>query len=248
MAVRTVLVDLGGTLVDFFGHSNPVLMVPLALRSTADSLVKAGLPVPEAATQEERWSQQKRDPLDLMARPLEDRLSYIFDIDPRDQGTMELACRAFMHPLHSQARLFEDALPFLRELRDRHVRSVLVSNTTWGSPAHLWREVLVRLGLERYLDEAVFCRDVGWRKPDERIFTFALSMAAAEPSQCLFVGDDPVWDVDGPQKMGIPAVLLDRRLEWTGQRYDRVTSMTSPSKPCSGIVSMGWFGGLDFTS
>jgi hypothetical protein len=39
------------------------------------------------------------------------------------------------------------------------------------------------------------------------------------------VGDDPVWDVDGPQRMSIPAVLLDRRMEWTGQRYDRITCL-----------------------
>jgi putative hydrolase of the HAD superfamily len=130
-----------------------------------------------------------------------------------------------MHPLHSQARLFEDALPFLRELRERQMRSVLVSNTTWGSPAYLWREELARHGLAQHLDDAVFCRDVGWRKPDARIFTYALTKAATDPSQCLFVGDDPVWDVEGPQRMGIPAVLLDRRMEWSGQRYYRVTCL-----------------------
>jgi putative hydrolase of the HAD superfamily len=225
MTVRTVLIDLGGTLVDFFGQSNAALMVPIALRSAADGLVRAGRPVLEQTALEERWSQQKRDPSDLMARPLEDRLSVVFDIDPRDSRTMELACRAFMHPLHYRARLFEDALPFLGELRSRHVRAVLVSNTTWGSPAYLWREQLIRHGLDSYLDDTVFCRDVGWRKPDPRIFTCALSKAAARPSECLFVGDDPVWDVDGPRKMGIPAVLLDRRAEWVGQCYDRVACL-----------------------
>ena len=33
----------------------------------------------------------------------------------------------------------------------------------------------------------------------------------ALPQQCLFVGDDPKWDLAGPRAMGIEAVLIDRR-------------------------------------
>jgi putative hydrolase of the HAD superfamily len=89
----------------------------------------------------------------------------------------------------------------------------------------LWREELSRHGLDVLLDETVFCRDVGWRKPDPRIFSQALSKAGVPPAECLFIGDDPVWDVEGPLRMGIPAVLLDRRNEWIGQGFERVTGL-----------------------
>ncbi len=222
MATRTVLVDLGGTLIDFFGNGTAAQMVLPSLRSVRDELLE-DVARSSLSELEERWSHQKRDPWDLMAWPLEGRLSHVFKIDPKDQAMIERACRAFMRPTFDGARLFEDALPFLRMLKARDLRTVLVSNTAWGSPAHLWREQLVRHRIAPYLDRTVFCRDVGWRKPHPLIFEQA--MAGVPPSNCLFVGDDPVWDVEGPTRMGMAAVLLDRRMEWVGQGFDRITGL-----------------------
>ncbi len=225
MAIRTVLVDLGGTLIDFFGTGNAAQMVPISLRAVRNELFVRDSTTPSLAELEDRWSYRKRDPTDLMVLPLEDRLAFVFKIEPHDHAALERAGRAFMRPLFVQARLFEDAVPFLQNLRSRDLRVVLVSNTTWGSPAHLWREELIRHKLDGYFDGTVFCRDVGWRKPDPRIFQFALAKAGARPSECLFVGDDPVWDVEGPSRLGMTSVLLDRRLEWAGQRFERITNL-----------------------
>ena len=87
----------------------------------------------------------------------------------------------------------------------------IVSNTTWGSPAILWREEIERLGLSKYVDTIVFCRDVGWRKPARQIFEFTLEKLQALPQYCIFVGDDPRWNLVGPRAIGIEAVLIDRR-------------------------------------
>lgn len=150
----------------------------------------------------------------------------MFDIGPGDHGAIERACRAFMRPSFDQARRYEDSLPFLRMLRARGLRTILVSNTAWGSPPHLWREELVRHEIAPYLDKTVFCRDAGWRKPHPRIFAVALARVEASPSECFFVGDDPLWDVEAPASMGMTSVLLDRRMEWVGQGLDRVTVLS----------------------
>ena len=65
----------------------------------------------------------------------------------------------------------------------------------------------------------------GWRKPDPRIYAQALRAAGADPGDCLFIGDNPVWDVEGPNKAGIRGMLLDRRMEFMGQGFDRVTCL-----------------------
>lgn len=232
MVIRAVLVDLGGTLIDFFGNGNAAQMVPTSLRSVRDEMFNRTTVAPSIAELEDRWSHQQRDPSDLMVRPLEDRLSYVFGIEPEDTAALESASRAFMRPLFDQARLFDDARPFLHTLRARGLTIILVSNTSWGSPAHLWKAELERHGLDHCLDGTVFCRDVGWRKPDRRIFEHALAKAGVPASECLFVGDDPVWDVEGPTRMGMAAVLLDRRMEWAGQRFDRVVCL-------NGIIERG---------
>ncbi|MBI0583600.1 MAG: HAD family hydrolase [Methanomassiliicoccus sp.] len=225
MPVRTVLVDLGGTLVDLFGHTSPGQVLPLSLASAARALVLEGHDVPPQNVLERSWEGQKRVPDDLEVRPLEARLSAVFGPDAIDDRTMDAACRAFMRPLFDQARVFEDTFPFLSALRSRGIEAVIVSNTTWGSPAILWREAVERMAIRPWVRSVVFCRDVGWRKPDPRVFSHALSMADRGPEECLFVGDDPVWDVMGPQRVGIRAVLLDRRAERIGQGFDRVTNL-----------------------
>jgi putative hydrolase of the HAD superfamily len=84
-----------------------------------------------------------------------------------------------------------------------------VSNTPWGSPADAWRAELTRHGLLDRVDAAVFCMDVGWRKPHRAPFDRALSLLEVAPADALFVGDDHRWDVVGAQNAGLRPVLLE---------------------------------------
>jgi len=225
MLPRTLLVDLGGTLIDLFGHTSPGQVLPSSLEGASRVVREAGLDPPSMSVLESRWEKRRQDPNDTVVRPLEDRLSFTFDIDPNERALLLSACRAFMRPLFAQTRVFEDTFPLLSHARSRNMGVVIVSNTTWGRPAPLWRELLERLGLSACIDASVFCRDVGRRKPDPMVYAHAMEVAGTPPERCLFVGDNPVWDVEGPQGMGIRSVLLDRRAEWIGQGYDRTTSL-----------------------
>jgi putative hydrolase of the HAD superfamily len=224
MRPRVVLVDLGGTLIDFFGHTTPGLVLPLALASAGRVLTSEGRAVPPLSVLEARWELAAQSRNDPEVRPLEGRLSRTFGLEDGDR-ILPCLCRAFMAPLFAQARVFEDALPFLDSLREMGVEAVIVSNTTWGSPAELWRELLERTAIAPRVRGAVFCRDVGWRKPDRRVYVHALEVAGAGSGECLFVGDDPVWDVEGPEAAGIAGVLLDRRAEFAAMGYDRVINL-----------------------
>ena len=119
-------------------------------------------------------------------------------------------CKRFMGPIFARGKCYEDTLPALKEIRSRGFRTAIVSNTSWGSPAVLWRNEIKRLGLDSYMDSVVLDRDIGWRKPSKPIFEFAMKTLGVLPSNCLFVGDEPKWDLRGPRAVGIEAVLIDR--------------------------------------
>jgi len=51
---------------------------------------------------------------------------------------------------------------------------------------------------------------VGWRKPARPIFDAVLDRLGLAPERCLFVGDDPRWDLAGPRALGMRALLIDR--------------------------------------
>jgi putative hydrolase of the HAD superfamily len=70
------------------------------------------------------------------------------------------------------------------------------------------------------MDAVIFCSDAGWRKPAPQIFAYTLDKVAAQPQDCIFVGDNPRWDVAGPKAVGIEAVLVDRHdlVKGSGER------------------------------
>jgi len=47
-------------------------------------------------------------------------------------------------------------------------------------------------------------------KPHPRIFEMAVEEAGVPSSQLLYVGDNPVDDVEGANRVGIEAVLINR--------------------------------------
>jgi putative hydrolase of the HAD superfamily len=100
---------------------------------------------------------------------------------------------------------FPDAVPALRELRERGLRLVAVSNWDCSLPA-----VLERCGLGELLDGAVSSAVAGARKPDPAIFEPALELAGCAPEQAVHVGDTAAEDVVGARAAGIRPLLLDR--------------------------------------
>jgi putative hydrolase of the HAD superfamily len=120
-------------------------------------------------------------------------------------------CKRFMAPIFAKGRCYEDTLPALKALRSRGFRTAIVSNTSWGSPSVLWRSEIRRLGLDSYMDSVVLDTDIGWRKPSQRIFEFAMETLGVLPGDCLFVGDEPRWDLRGPRVVGMEAILIDRK-------------------------------------
>jgi putative hydrolase of the HAD superfamily len=117
-------------------------------------------------------------------------------------------------------------------IRPQGLKAIIGFQHNVGDPAFLWRELLEGMGMDGHIAGTVFCRDIGWRKPHPRIYQHALGVAMTPADGCLFVGDNPVWDVEGPTAVGIRSVLLDRRKEWVGQPYGRVTSLVEVTERC----------------
>jgi putative hydrolase of the HAD superfamily len=115
-----------------------------------------------------------------------------------------------MGPIFATAIVDPDALAVLGALRARGIRTAIVSNTPWGSSASDWRSELRRHGLLAAVDAAVFCVEVGFRKPHPAPIERALSLVGVPAADALFVGDDPRWDVLGAQRAGVRAALLSK--------------------------------------
>lgn len=204
---KAVLFDLGNTLVSYYQRHEFPGILEEAVNGCVGHLRDAGLGFREEGLWD-RVKEQDHGSPDNRVHPLESRLAVIFGLD--DRVTIDKLCQVFMKPIFERGRLYSDVKPTLRVLRAGGVRTAIVSNSPWGSPAGLWRLELERFGLAGLVDEAVFCGDVGWRKPDRRVFLYVLGRLGVGAGDCVFVGDDPRWDVVGAAGVGIRAVLVDR--------------------------------------
>jgi putative hydrolase of the HAD superfamily len=103
-------------------------------------------------------------------------------------------------------RLFDDALPCLRALRNLGLRLAAITN---AAGAHQ-REKLDALGLESAFDAVVISGEVGVAKPHRAIFSRACRALGVHPGQAVHVGDRLDIDAVGARDAGLHGVWLDR--------------------------------------
>ncbi len=101
---------------------------------------------------------------------------------------------------------YPDAAGALAALRRRGLGLAVVSN--WDDRL---AGVLEGLGLAAHLDAVVVSAEVGYEKPDPRIFLEAARRLGLDPERIAHVGDRRREDVEGALALGMRAILLDRR-------------------------------------
>jgi len=132
MIIKAVLFDLGNTLVHYYRGPDFRAILRRCLERTALVL---GTTVSDELY-EQALLLDREDP-SLAVRPLLDRIRSLFD--GVDDGNATDVCREFMSPISDCARVDRNALEVLDELRRRSIKTAIVSNTPWGSPAQLCR-------------------------------------------------------------------------------------------------------------
>ncbi len=101
---------------------------------------------------------------------------------------------------------FDFTLDMLDELNRMGIKTGLISN--WDLSC---REVLEKNEILPRLNCVVVLDEVGFEKPDERIFQTALEQTGAAPEHCLYVGDNYYDDYVGAKKVGMPCLIINYR-------------------------------------
>ena len=138
------------------------------------------------------WDQRRERMREVFARP--------------DFADAEADARyqVFIRAYESLTCAFDDAAPCLERLSDQPLG--IISN---GAREQQMGK-LERAGLRRHFSVMVFSEDVGFGKPDSRIFLEACRRAGESPGNCVHVGDDVVADIHASHALGIRPVWVDR--------------------------------------
>jgi putative hydrolase of the HAD superfamily len=102
-------------------------------------------------------------------------------------------------------KTFPDAMKVLRALRVRGIRLALVTN----GPAELQESKIAVHRLPDLFDCILISGNLGYGKPDERIFRLALTELGVAAHETWMVGDNLEWDVLAAQRLGILGIWVD---------------------------------------
>lgn len=222
----TFLFDVGGTLIRFASEKRAQAYVDRALKagitvepSTAVQILDAlDLEIPE---------RQKDVPLSLL--PGTQARAFWVDFWAegfRRMGLDEAASQTFAEELLDPVNggnfqaVFDDVIPTLEGLTAQGKQLGVVSNFSRNC-----EDLLRQLGLAHYFDFFVVSGIVGIEKPNPRIFEIAVAAAAKPQATIVYVGDSVYHDVEGAQRAGLDAILLDRANRFPDFDGKRITSL-----------------------
>ena len=212
--IRLVTFDFWDTLVT---DSPENLRAQRALRVAAirRALDDAGAPVSESEAEDvhersgvvlaERFWSLNRDPSP------EEQLQIVLDIGRAgaaarlDPDAFAAALNGYISPvLAHPPDLCPGADRAVQELAARGMSLGIVSNTG-RTPGLILRRVLERHGLLAYFGAISYSDEVGFRKPEARIFHVTLERAGVAADEAMHIGDNPDADVVGAQGVGMRA-------------------------------------------
>ena len=208
-----ILFDLGDTILDF-GRVDIATLFESGARLTYQYLQDLGQPLPKFSIYHRhhlraiRWNYFKSritrrefNSLDIMGK-------LIINMGHNLTGAQmsELAW-LWYQPLSRCATMEKGLVEMMREFRGQNLAMGLVSNTF--VPGEVLDRQLAEAGLLDLLPTRVYSCEVGYRKPDRRIFAIALERAHLAADRTLFVGDLIKADVFGARRAGMISVLKD---------------------------------------
>jgi putative hydrolase of the HAD superfamily len=98
--------------------------------------------------------------------------------------------------------------PHVREVLDVLRERYRLALVTDAQSAYT-RGELHKVGLLDYFDPIVISGDHGYRKPDRRLFQFALDGMGVAAENALYVGNDMHRDIFGAREAGMPTVMFE---------------------------------------
>ena len=195
--MRAVIFDWGGTLTPW-RSVNPAE----GWRAYADAYTDPGQAAAVAAqlfaAEDAAWK-----------RVHEDNTAFSFAALLAASGVDEHpdAVRAFRAFWEQSTHTHDDVLPTLTALRERGLRTGVLSSTWWPGEWH--EEGLRRDGVLDCFDACVWSSGLPFTKPHPSAFLAAMrAVGVDDPAECVYVGDRLFDDISGAKGAGMRAVFV----------------------------------------
>lgn len=203
--IRHIFFDLDHTLWDFERNSAETLG---ELFGELD-LAGAGIPDPQTfiATYSLKndlcWQLYRENKLDKETLRTERFVMAFREFGVENNTLADTLSEAYLERSPYKTGLFPDTLDVLDYLAGKYTLHIITNG--FEEVQHI---KIRQSGLENYFRLVTTSERAGYRKPDTRIFQYALATADAHTYDSLMIGDDLQADVIGAQQAGLRAILF----------------------------------------
>lgn len=118
----------------------------------------------------------------------------------RDEMIRDALLQAYLN-----LEAYPDAEPCLQELKDREIKTAILSN---GAPEML-EPAVQSAGLSGLLDAVLSVEKIGLYKPDPRVYQMGCDHFSVTPGSVVFLSSNP-WDAAGAASFGFRAIWINR--------------------------------------
>ena len=207
---RGIVFDLNGTLIDILTDETDENVY----RITANYLSYYGVSVTPVLLRDLYFELNKRQRHESREKFPEFDAGLIFyeiirrfSVKPQPERKMQIlaesAAKVFRAATRRKLELYPGVEDILDELKHRY-RLAAVSDGQ-----KLWAVDELRcVGLAEYFPDVLVSGDLGYRKPDLRMFKWAAETMGYPASEILFVGNDMFRDIYGAKSCGMPCVFF----------------------------------------
>ncbi|MHB8127838.1 MAG: HAD family hydrolase [Mobilitalea sp.] len=130
-------------------------------------------------------------------------------LDYYDTTSMHKLADSYSYLQEELLCLFEGAYEALNTFKDLNIRMAIITN----GDSQKQRGKLERFNLNHFFELVLVDTEVGFSKPDKRIFELALDKLSLQANEVWMVGDNLVWDIEGAGQLGIYSVWNDFKQE-----------------------------------
>ncbi len=203
MSVRHIFFDLDHTLWDFETNSDKTFAYIFERNRVAldlERFTETYRPI-----NKKYWKLFREDKVskaDLRYNRLREAFDAL-DFEAEDELIHTLS-EEYIAFLSLNNRLFAHAIEVLEYLRGKYSLHIITNGFE-----EVQHRKLASSRLEPYFDHVVTSENVGVKKPDPRIFHYALQKAEANPSESIMIGDNYEADIQGALNVGMRAIMCE---------------------------------------
>lgn len=134
-----------------------------------------------------------------------------FNVDLNGKTSLTELLNMYYRKIYEPRKLYPEVLSTLDTLQASGIRMGIISNTTNPGFMKVYEQTM--MGLDPYLEFAIYSSEVPYRKPHPSIYQLGILRLGYDAKEIIFVGDDLNSDVAGPQAVGLAAGWLNRNGE-----------------------------------